>query len=191
MTLKPTFLIINITLTIMSLGQINFQGIQTVWSGQDAWKSWRISTNSGQGSLGTVWTNNPTSWNFEIGNINGKIQQKWSGSDNSWEVITNNLDVSIDQQWSNDWHSWEIKTNNGKFDFVIHTIWSGQDAWKSWEMTSMNQGNLKIKTVWSDDSAWQSWDIEDHMEQVPAAVKMAAIFIVIYNSLKINGQLPQ
>lgn len=61
-------------------------------------------------------------------------------------------------RWSGDdaWKEWDIYTDDGEGN--LKTRWSGDDAWKEWAF-SVPGASGTIKTRWSGDDAWKEWQL--------------------------------
>ncbi len=172
----------------VAMDTIIFTGIKSLWSGDDAWRSWTISTEQGDGSLNAAWSSSTSEWNFSLPGINGDIRRTWS-DDREWTLNANGMTVHIKQVWSDDWHEWQISSRN--MQLRLKTIWSGDDGWRSWRISDSHFGTFEIKTIWSGDDAWKSWNIDDQMPGVPPQLKMAATFIAVYVAAKLNDGFPK
>ena len=163
-------------------GNITFSKIKTKWSSSsDAWKEWTITTSKGEGSLKSTW-GKTDEWDYSVGNISGKIKTKWSNDYTEWTLTGGDKTVTMKQQWSNNWKEWNI--SEGSKTLTLKTTWSSSaKAWQEWDVSG--NGTMNIKTSWSSsDKAWQEWNITDDMKSVSPELKMAAIFIVIYQAIK-------
>ncbi|MBN2891664.1 MAG: hypothetical protein JXL97_07345 [Bacteroidales bacterium] len=161
--------------------QFIFTNIETRWSSGNAWNEWNIYLNNKSGSLKTQWSDDKSKWNFSLTGINGTINTKWTDDFSSWTLVSDNETVEIKQKWSNDWKQWEI--SDGSSTLNVKTKWSSDDSWDEWEVSG-NKGTISVKTKWSSgDDKWQKWQITDNMPTEKAELKMAAIFICIFNGI--------
>ncbi len=171
-----------------AMDTIIFTGIKSLWSGDDAWRSWTVSTEQGDGSLNAQWSSSISEWSFSLPGINGNIRRTWS-DDREWTLNANGMTVRIKQVWSDDWHEWQI--SSGNFNLRLKTQWSDDDGWRSWRISDSRLGSFEIKTIWSGDDAWKSWNIDDQMPGVPPQLKMGATFIAVYIATKLNNGFPK
>ena len=89
-----------------------------------------------------------------------KVIHTISQSSKGKEIDASPPDIKISYiatKWSGDdaWKSWNINTNIGTW--TMSTKWSGDDAWKSWNINT-NGPHWSVETQWSSDDAWKSWN---------------------------------
>ncbi len=73
--------------------------------------------------------------------------------------------TGIKTRWSGDdaWKEWNISLNNKSGS--MKTRWSGDDAWKEWKFELPEIAGT-IKTRWSGDDAWKEWVMNDGTQKI-------------------------
>lgn len=162
---------------INKANQISFTKIETRYLGNDEWNEWKINTNKGNGTLISEWKRKDQ-WTFTLSGIKGKIETRNRNDYTSWIVSSNSANILIEQRYRNDWKIWTITQGNNKLK-VETRFNSGNDIWQQWIVTG-NSGKMSINTRYRDKDAWKQWVITDNMPNEKAEMKMAAVFIIIF-----------
>ncbi len=153
-------------------------GIGTRWA--DEFREWVILSEEEEiGDLRMRWQNpnDWSQWDYRIGEVTGTIEQKWKDNPNEWEVRGENEIATARTLVRGDFREWRITNNQNQL--TIRTRY-GNIA-DEWELRSTSHGNFEMLTVWEGDP--REWVIIDELDaEIPLTMRMALIFVVIYNS---------
>ncbi len=119
-----------------------------------------------------------TEWTFELGELRGNIRQKWKNDPTLWELRTYSGDViTMKAPWSNDLSEWRVTDNS--LALTLKSRWTNQ--LDEWLVDDPHRGRLYLYTLYAGDP--RDWAVEDKLtEDVSESMKIALIFLVIYNS---------
>ncbi len=166
--------------SIAKANQTVFTKIETRYTPNEEWNDWEIGTKTENGKLISEWKRKDQ-WTFTLSGIKGKIETRYRNDFSSWILNTGNTKIYIEPKYRNDWKIWIITHGNDKLK--VETRYnSGNDAWQQW-IVSGNSGKMNINTRYRDKDAWKQWIITDNMPTEKAEMKMAAIFIVIFQAI--------
>ncbi|MBP7821911.1 MAG: hypothetical protein KA010_03230 [Saprospiraceae bacterium] len=154
-------------------------GIYTKWS--DSFVSWEIINEDEDvvGSIEQLWMqqNNWKEWRVEIDGHSGIIRQKWKDDPSQWNVTLDEEIVNAQTRWTGDFKNWRI-TNN---DIALNLECKYGNVINEWLINDKNYGTLRLRTLEENDP--RDWIIEDDLdESVPIAIRMAAVFLAVFNS---------
>lgn len=174
------FLLLLICSNNPDLNAQNLIGFSTEYN--DTYREWRIFPEDEDidlGSLSLSWPYNSSwdDWEYIIENKVGDIHPKWINDKHHWEIIDGPYVVSIKPQWRNDYSIWRISCD--EYDFTFESKY--RNIADEWQLTTKTNGTFHIYTEYEGDP--RDWIIEDYLSsEVPVALKMAMIFVVIQYS---------
>lgn len=153
-------------------------GISTKWN--DAFGEWTLYTDNqemeGNVQLRWLMNNDWTEWTYTLGEDNGSIRMKWKENPNEWEVRSGNEVVTMRTLFNGNFREWRIigdKTLTWKTRYG--------NSFDEWELNDGKLGNFTMLTAWEGNPG--DWIIEDDLdENINLTIKMAMVFLVIYNS---------
>lgn len=123
---------------------------------RDDWSEWDYTMGEERGTIKMKWKDDPTQW--ELRNFQGDIitmRASWNNDLSEWRVTNNSITLQWKSRWSNQADEWLVQDNN--------------------------QGVFYMYTLTEGDP--RDWAIEDKLEEsVPAAMKIALVFLTIYHS---------
>lgn len=166
---------------IISAGNYYFKEMKTYFSsGDDIWNEWKMSVNNKNGRLFTTKKSDKNNWEYIIGYCTGEISTLNTGDFSSFELKSGEKVVQMKYGESNSWNTWTISDAHHSIDLGA-SIQDGSENWNEW-MVQSEFGSLKMKTSYTiGDNLWKEWEIRDELH-VSTELKMAAIFLVIFNS---------
>lgn len=159
-----------------------FTGLKTTWSsGDDIWNEWKILVAGKSGRISTQWQDDANKWEYYIGMRKGEIETVFSDDFTKFELSADGVNIDMRRTFSSDWSKWDI--SDGTVKLELKTAWSsGDDRWTEWDLSG-SAGSMKIKTSWSSgDDKWKEWSINDNLSGVSPELKMAAIFLAMFNA---------
>ena len=148
----------------------------------DSFVEWDILTEDekSDGSLTMTWQqpDDWTQWSYRVGEKTGTIKTKWQKDPSLWELRGSNKIISMQQVWSNDPRFWRVTDNAVSLDIKSRFGLNFQE----WTVDEGKRGKMSIFMEYSNDP--RDWVIEDELdESITFPMKMAIIFLVIYNSV--------
>jgi hypothetical protein len=148
----------------------------------DAYVEWSIYTDDEdvEGTLTMTWQNPDdwTQWTYRIGEHTGTIKTKWNKDVSHWEIRGDNKIISAQQIWQGDNRQWRITNNSFSLDLSCKY----GNNWNDWTIDDRKRGKISVLTAYQNDA--RDWNIEDNMsEEVTLPMKMAVVFISIFNSI--------
>ncbi len=148
----------------------------------DSFVEWDILTDDDntEGSLTMTWQrpDDWTQWSYRVGEKTGTIKTKWLKDPSLWELRGENKIISMQQVWSNDPRFWRVTDNSVSLELKSRFGLNFQE----WTLDEGKRGKMTIFMEYSNDP--RDWVIEDEMdESIPFPMKMAVIFLVIFNSV--------
>ena len=136
--------------------------------------------NDVRGSLTLTWQQPDkwTEWNFRMGDTSGTIKTKWNDDVNFWEIRYNNKIATAQTIFKNDFSQWRITNNNFSLDLAPA---EGNNP-NEWWVEDTKRGSLYLATEVPNDP--RDWLVQDELsEEVPFAMRMAIIFVAIYQTI--------
>lgn len=148
----------------------------------DSFREWEIHTTDKwrTGELRLRWEirEDWTEWDFRLGDTTAEIRLKWADDPNLWEIKCLGVTVTARTTWNNDFRQWRVSDGT-------HTI-----NWKSrygnirdeWIVRESEEGYFSVYTYYEGDP--RDWVIVDEFnEDVSYAMRVALIFLAIFNSV--------
>lgn len=159
-----------------------FKNIKTYWnSGEDVWNEWKIVVNDKNGRLNTSEKGNKNNWKYIFGYCNGKIYTQIEDDFSSFELKSGDILVRMNLSDESLHNVWVINSGDVMIELKANQN-SEENTFHSWTVSS-DKGKMTINTTWSGkDDSWTDWTIEDDL-YAGAEVKMAIIFLVVFNSM--------
>lgn len=163
---------------VQASGQV-LTGASARWS--DSFREWIIYTEdyNDEGDLHLRWENGDalSEWDYYFADVSGAIKIKWPKDPSEWEIRSSEGEiVSAKALWNNSFREWRISNN----DIQITLTCRYNSTWDEWEVHG-NYGNLSIYTAYEGDP--RDWVVIDELdEDVPSAMRMAILFVVLYHS---------
>lgn len=148
----------------------------------DSFVEWEILTDDDntEGSLTMTWQqpDDWTQWSYRVGEKTGNIKTKWLKDPSLWELRGENKIIAMQQVWSNDPRFWRITDNTVSMELKSRFGLNFQE----WNVDEGKRGKISIFMEYSNDP--RDWVIEDELdESITFPMKMAIVFLVIYNSV--------
>jgi hypothetical protein len=148
----------------------------------DSFVEWDILTDdeNTEGTLTMTWQrpDDWTQWSYRVGEKTGAIKTKWLKDPSLWELRGENKIISMQQVWSNDPRLWRITDNAVSLDLKSRYGMNFQE----WMVDEGKRGKISIFMDYPNDP--RDWVIEDDLdESITFPMKMAILFLVIYNSV--------
>ena len=151
--------------------QLSFKGIKSKWG---KWDEWIIYTSNSDGALKSKW-GGKDEWTYNAGEISGSIKATW-GKFDEWDLKTASNTVKLKTKWDK-MDEWVISDKNSTLN--MKTKWGKYDEWD----VSGKKGTMYVKVKWSGDNGWLEWKVEDNMKAEKPELKMAALFIAIFQGI--------
>ena len=147
------------------------------WS--DSFREWVIYAGEDEGDLRLRWQDADKwdEWEYNIAGLSGAIKIKWPNDPGEWEIRSNEGEiVSAKILWNNNFREWRISDN----DIQLTLTCRYNSTWDEWEVQG-NYGNMDIYSAFTGDP--RDWVVIDELDKdVPAAMRIAILFIVLYHS---------
>ena len=178
--MKKIFLILLVMLFNFSIVSAQIlMGLSARWN--DDFSEWVILTDDEdiEGELNMTWRmqNDWSSFDYRIAEGAGNIKIKWRDNPNEWETRGDNEIITARTRWKDDPREWRI-TDNDK-TFLLKSKWGNNP--NVWQITNEEYGYFEMYMNYRDD--FREWVIVDELgEDVPLAMKMTMVFLVMYNS---------
>ncbi len=147
----------------------------------DSFREWVIYTDEdgNEGDLHLRWQNTDKwdEWEYRLDGVSGAIKIKWPQDPREWEIRSSEGDiVSAKTLWNNNFREWRISNN----DLQMNLVCRYNNSWDEWEVRG-NSGNMEIYSAFAGDP--RDWVVIDELDNdVPAAMRMAILFIVLFQS---------
>lgn len=164
-------------------GSQELVGLHAVWD--DDLNEWRIysyqDSTLTEGTLEPVFSldRDPDDWSYRLGEATGRIKRQFAGGVDQWVLDGDAGRVIMRQVWPRDPSEWSIAA--GDVRFVIKTRF--RNAADEWHVDTRDDSPFYMYTAYEGDN--RDWVIEDYFDkQVALEVKMALVFVVMYNSTR-------
>ncbi|HLF63938.1 MAG TPA: hypothetical protein VI603_09300 [Saprospiraceae bacterium] len=162
-------------------------GIGTRW--KDSFREWEVYTAddwrtgelrlrwslpTGQTGIREDWTE----WDFRLGDTTAQIKQKWADDPNLWEIKCLGVTVTARTTWNNDFRQWRLSDSKHRVN------WQSRygNIRDEWIVREDDSGFFSLYTYWEGDP--RDWVVIDELdEDVSYAMRVALIFIAIFNSV--------
>jgi len=165
-------------LFVFSAKAQNIEAVSTKYSND--FSEWYLYTDDKNeiGTLTARWQQRRdiSEWDFRIGEVFGAIKLLWKDDPSEWELRTNNKVVTMKTVYRGDFSEWRITDNTTTV--TLKTTFSNH--WDEWELRNFKEGSFHAYTTTDFDP--RDWEIEDY-NNLPFHIRMAMIFIVIYNAI--------
>ncbi len=173
------FLISSLTTSQAQDVYYNLYGASTAWG--DSFKEWTIYADEEEieGDLTLRWGMREawTAWDYRLEDESGTIKIKWMNDASQWELRGGGEIITMKTIWLRDFTEWRI--SDGSITIKLRSKY--KDYLEEWETVGDKYGSFEMITTYENDL--RDWDIVDDLtEEVSLPMKMAMMFIVLFNS---------
>ena len=154
-------------------------GLSAKWN--DDFSEWLIFTDyeEVEGELTRTWQlqNDWSSFDYRIEEAVGNIKIKWRDNPNEWEARGDNEVITARTRWTGDFSEWRITNND--ISIILKSKWSNNP--NVWVIGNEKYGYFEMYMYQRND--FREWIIIDELvEEMPLAMKMMMVFLVMNNS---------
>jgi hypothetical protein len=134
------------------------------------------------GTLQQRWLNvrdDWTEWDFTLADQSGTVKIKWKNDPSQWELRSFDGEVvTMQPVWRGDFSEWRVSNNEVTLDMKSRYTTQADE----WLLSSTRHGTFNVYTLRRGDP--RDWAVDDQLDdEVPATLKLALVFVAIYNSV--------